>query len=135
MMAEVAIGAAGQNEKLMDVQQRPQDPHYGQGRQVGVQIATGFGHQRATVADALDVGLALAQAADQVRAVQIAAWLASGKEDLHATLVVVPGEYSRAAAGDIGRLCLLAATKFWFASFRQRRQARQAASNPHGLAR
>ena len=83
MMAEVAIGSAGQREKLVDVQEHAEKPHHGQGREIGVQFAAGRRHQRAAVADAFDIRPPRTELPDQVRAVQIAARLAGGKEDLH----------------------------------------------------
>ena len=54
MMAEIAIGPAGQIPELVQVHQHAGEPHHGQGGQVGVQLAAGRGHLRAAVADGLE---------------------------------------------------------------------------------
>ncbi len=63
MVAEVAIGAAGEIEKLVNVQQDTKNPHDGQGGEVGMQVAAGGGHFGTTVADTFDVGLQAAELA------------------------------------------------------------------------
>lgn len=86
VMAEVAVGPAGQGQKLMQVEQHAQKPHHGQHREVGVQLATGGGHAGAAIADRFQLGTAGAQGANQVRGVQVATRLADGKEDLHGSV-------------------------------------------------
>ena len=64
--------------------QRAQEPHHGQGRQIGVQLATGGGHFRSAVTDALNGRLAPLELANQISAVNIAAGLAGREKDFHA---------------------------------------------------
>ena len=51
MVAEIAVGPAGQVPELVQVHQHAGEPHHGQGGQIGVQLAAGLGHFRPAVAD------------------------------------------------------------------------------------
>ena len=44
MVAKIAIGPADQIPKVVQVDQHPREPHHGQGRQIGVQLAAGRRH-------------------------------------------------------------------------------------------
>ncbi len=84
-MAEIAVGAARQAEKLVQVEQHAQKPHHRQGRQIGVQLAPGGRHLRTAIADRFQIGILAPQLANQIGRVHIAARFADGKKDLHAS--------------------------------------------------
>lgn len=84
LVAKVSIGASGQRQELVNVQQHAQKPHHGQSGQIGMQSAAGFSHLGTAVADGFELGAALPQLANQISAVEVTAGFAGGKEDLHA---------------------------------------------------
>ena len=80
VVAEIAIGPAGQVPELVEVRQGPAEPHDGQFGQIGVELAADRRHPRTTVADGLEPRAALLQLANEVGGVQVAAGFTGAEE-------------------------------------------------------
>ncbi len=80
VVAEIAIGAAGQVPELVKIGQDAAEPHDGQFGQIGVEFAADGRHPRTSVADGFQRLVALLQLANEVGGVQVAAGLAGTKE-------------------------------------------------------
>ena len=85
VVAKVAVGDAGQVQKLAQICQHARDPHDGQAGQIIVQLAAGLGHPRSAKADELGLGRSPADGTNEVGAMQVAARFAGREKDSHAS--------------------------------------------------
>src|SRR5262249_29181961 len=83
VVAEVAVGAEQQADEQSQVGVHPQEPHDGQLAERVQELGAGGPQAAAGVADEPGGGAELAQGADQVRPVQVAARLAGADEQVH----------------------------------------------------
>ena len=111
LLAEIAIGSAGQLKESVQVHEHAQKPHHRQRRQILVQRAAGGRHFRPAVSDAFDARPRAAKLANQIRAVQVAARFAGREKDLHARLACGRDVDAWAAAVRLYRLSRVSAMR------------------------
>ena len=103
LMAKRAIGLGDQGHELRQHGEDTRQTHHRELRQWEEMPAPRRGHLVAAEADALHIGLKLAQAADEIGAVDVAAGFADAEEDAHGDVpVMVRNSASRAASAGPG---------------------------------